>query len=693
MLTASPHIKSDKPYQQSPQYKKPHPYNPEASISLKNSINLKDFQFNEELEYYKNRCLDLEQYARHLKNELDTTIIKYSKQGALDEKAELMIHQNQILSQDIDKLQKNFAQKKTECELWKSKYEQQLNSAVQLKAQYELDLRKLSNELKLLEERNSILEKERSHEVEATKTNFSIQNEQQRHSYLHQIDLLENQLRKLREYADIRDKEIYELETKLTKVLQDREYVETKLLKDNDLYRTKLQEQERDNQIEMNNLRQKLDILNQGQLDNIKNQYMAQAEILDDEIEKLKGLLEIKNEEIKTLIDQNERLRTNYEKEIETITLQFHILKEKMFENEQRFQEESQQMENDLRNQHQIGVEALQQHHQNSNQILENQILHLKGQVLEQTKQLEELQKIRQQLLQANLQDQDNAQNIINNLKKEILDLQNRYQDQIQKNYQDYDIQKKELLNYNQQQQEYNLQLQQQIQNLNQIIELKESQYETTLVQFKNMNDQLINKLNDLYRENEQIKAKFNVTISELEDQLNRSLKQIKQQDNKLQSLSSTYQRDKQNADRQINNLQNQNRQKELQLAELKAQLKAAQENIEKIENELQETKNTYQSQFEEQKYNYEQEIEQIQTQQYEDQISTKKNFEEKENSLNQELIRIKGDFHTQKTLNLEMNQKIDQYGQQIQNAVNSSDVIKQYEILSEINLVNRLKN
>ncbi|CAK94616.1 unnamed protein product (macronuclear) [Paramecium tetraurelia] len=693
MLTASPHMKSDKPYQQSPQYKKPHPYNPEASISLKNSINLKDFQFNEELEYYKTRSADLEQYARQLKNELDTTIIRMSKQGALDEKAELMIHQNQILSSDIDKLQKNFAQKKTECELWKSKYEQQLNSAVQLKAQYELDLRKLSNELKMLEERNAILEKERSHEVEATKTNFSIQNEQQRHSYLTQIDVLENQLRKLREYAEIRDKEIYELENKLTKVLQDREYVETKLLKDNDIYRTRLQEQERDNQIEMNNLRQKLDILNQGQLDNIKNQYMAQAEILDDEIEKLKGLLGIKNEEIKTLIDQNERLRANYEREIETITLQFHVLKEKMFENEQRFQEESQQMENNLRSQHEIGVETLQSHHQNSNQILENQIAHLKGQVLEQSKQLEELQKIRQQLHQANLQDQENAQNIINNLKKEIQDQQSRYQDQILKNYQDYDLQKKELLNYNQQQLEFNQQLQQQIQNLNQIIELKEQQYETTLVQFKNMNDQLINKLNDLYRDNEQNKAKFNVTVAEQEDQLNKQLKLIKQQEHKIQQLSSTSQRDKQNAERQITNLQNQNRQKEQQLAELKAQLKAAEENLDKIDNELQETKNTLQSQIEEQKYNYEQEIESIQSQQNEDLLSTKKLYEEKETSLNQELIQLKGNLQTQQTLNIELNQKLDEYGQQIQNAVNNSDVIKQYEILSEINLINRLRN
>lgn len=38
----------------------------------------------------------------------------------------------------------------------------------------------------------------------------------------------------------MRDKEIYELENRLTKVLQEREFVETKLMKENDHFRIKL---------------------------------------------------------------------------------------------------------------------------------------------------------------------------------------------------------------------------------------------------------------------------------------------------------------------------------------------------------------------------------------------------------------------------------------------------------------------
>lgn len=34
-------MKSDKPYSQSPGFKRQHPFNGEASVSLKNSINLK----------------------------------------------------------------------------------------------------------------------------------------------------------------------------------------------------------------------------------------------------------------------------------------------------------------------------------------------------------------------------------------------------------------------------------------------------------------------------------------------------------------------------------------------------------------------------------------------------------------------------------------------------------------------------
>ena len=73
--------------------------------------------------------------------------MRLTKTGELDSKVELVLKQNQALSNELDRSQKSVAQKKTECDLWKQKYENQLNQAVQMKAAFELDLRKLSQEL------------------------------------------------------------------------------------------------------------------------------------------------------------------------------------------------------------------------------------------------------------------------------------------------------------------------------------------------------------------------------------------------------------------------------------------------------------------------------------------------------------------------------------------------------------------
>ncbi|CAD8207449.1 unnamed protein product [Paramecium pentaurelia] len=703
MLNSSPHMKSDKPYTQSPQYKKQYPYSIDTNGSVRNSFTSKSIkenrlntdqqQFNEELEYYKNRSADLEIYSRQLKNELDAMMIRMSKQGTLDDKTEYILHQNQILNQDLDKLQKSYAQKKTECELWKSKYEQQLNSAVQLKAQYELDLKKLSNELKLLEERNNLLEKERSQEVEATKTNFSIQNEQQKHNYLTQIDMLQNQVRKLREYADMRDKEMDNLELKFNQILQEKEYFENQLLKENDILRNRLQDQEREFSLDVNSLRQKQDIIYQGQIENLKKQYSTQSEIMDSEIEKLKGLLDIKNTEIETLLLQNKRMRTNFEEETQTIRTQFEILEQKMIKNEQKNLEEQQNVEKNLIIQHEKNIEKQKSDFINQIQILEKQINHQKNQILEQQNQLNELQKYSQQLLQSNQKDQEKSQIIINNQKKEILQQSEEYQSQIQKNYKDYELQKVELINYNQQQQALMNQLQQQIQSLNQIIELKEKQYETTLIQFKQLNNQSYNKLIQVSNENEQIKIQSQKYIEELEEQVQIQKEQNSEQEQQLISLQSTLQREKMNAERQIKNLQQQNREKDQTIEQLRIQIQTKELNIHKLQSELQDTTNTLSNLLEEEKNKTEQEIQQLQISQNEELANTKKKLNQKENSMKSELVQLKSELQTQQTLNSELNKKLELYGQQIEQVVNNSNIIKQYQVLSEINLTNRLQN
>ena len=62
-------------------------------------------------------------------------------------------------------------------------------------------------------------------------------------------------MRKYRDYADERDKEIFDLENKLNRMNGDHEIIENRLLKDLDIMRIKLAENEREHQIEMNNVR------------------------------------------------------------------------------------------------------------------------------------------------------------------------------------------------------------------------------------------------------------------------------------------------------------------------------------------------------------------------------------------------------------------------------------------------------
>lgn len=60
-------------------------------------------------------------------------------------------HNAQLLGEN-DNITKGYNQKKTECEVWKQKYESQMNSVIQMKATYELDMKKLNGEISRLKE-------------------------------------------------------------------------------------------------------------------------------------------------------------------------------------------------------------------------------------------------------------------------------------------------------------------------------------------------------------------------------------------------------------------------------------------------------------------------------------------------------------------------------------------------------------
>jgi phage gp46-like protein len=86
-----------------------------------------------------------------------------------------------------------------------------------------------------------------------------------------------------------------------------------RLLKDNETLRHRINVIELDRQKELESLRTKLEGYSHSTLDNLRKTHMNSIEVLESEIDKLRALLEIKNAEIETLIQQNIKLKQNFE--------------------------------------------------------------------------------------------------------------------------------------------------------------------------------------------------------------------------------------------------------------------------------------------------------------------------------------------------------------------------------------------
>lgn len=75
-----------------------------------------------------------------------------------------------------------------------------------------------------------------------------------------------------------------------------------RLLKENEILRHRLNDLELNKQRELEELNESLNRFTLQQIENLKRDFQHQNDVTEREVEKLKGLLEIKNVEIETLI-------------------------------------------------------------------------------------------------------------------------------------------------------------------------------------------------------------------------------------------------------------------------------------------------------------------------------------------------------------------------------------------------------
>lgn len=127
----------------------------------------------------------------------------------MEEKVDMVLKHNAQLLGENDQLSKGFNQKKTESEVWKQKYEAQMNNSIQMKATNELDLKKLNGEISRIKDLldQNQMEKVRGIEETASKGEIDKRNSIQsiKLSYNNDLQIHQEQIKKLRDIIEQRE--------------------------------------------------------------------------------------------------------------------------------------------------------------------------------------------------------------------------------------------------------------------------------------------------------------------------------------------------------------------------------------------------------------------------------------------------------------------------------------------------------
>ncbi|CAD8066957.1 unnamed protein product [Paramecium primaurelia] len=270
---------------------------------------------------------------------------------------------NNDLHVELEKMTKQMIQKRSEAELWKQKYEQQLSSTMQMRNNYELELQQLSKEVQRLLDKIDQFEYEKR--------------------------LNDKQL--VRETLQDKDLEIDDLVSKLQRMRLEHENESQRLLNENDNLRHKINQIELDRQKELEQMRFKIETFHSQNLDNLRKTHQSQISVVESEIDKLRGLLEIKNNEIETLLQQNMKLKASYENQINELNAQFDGQKSKYQKQEIIHRDQLNQLQQQLLDEQKFSMQSLSKNYEQSIFTLEKEIVNHQKKNDNLSKEIQEL--------------------------------------------------------------------------------------------------------------------------------------------------------------------------------------------------------------------------------------------------------------------------------------------------------------
>ncbi|CAD8157566.1 unnamed protein product [Paramecium octaurelia] len=475
--------------------------------------------FVQEIEFLKAKCQELETENRLLFEEQQQLQRRAHDIVTNDSNVESYIKENNMLQTENEKLIKLSRQRKTDADLWKSKYENQLQQILQMKSNYEFEIKQLNAELQKLGAVLSQAEAERQRQLVGISGQIESQSNQDFENLKKatnlQIEISESQIRKLRDHIDEQNNEISDLQQKILRQKTEDDIQIERLLKENELLRVKIHQQESEKQRELEHMNDNLNNFSQQQIQLLKHEFARQSDVQQSEIDKLKGLLEIKNAEIETLLGQNAKNKQMFEDQINDLRTEIQILKQKLLDQERQARVILETSLKDQQNQHQRDQETLKSYYQTQIINLEKEINDLKG-IIEHKNQ-----QIQIQIEEKNLQRQQ--------LEQLIVDLRR-------------EIENQKLITFEQEKQKNNEinELDDQFQKSTSLLNENIDQQKLQILFLEGEIEKLKEMLSQKTKDQESLIAQFNLHKRQLEDDIRRLKDEIHSLKQEILSITSS---------------------------------------------------------------------------------------------------------------------------------------------------------
>ncbi|CAD8171585.1 unnamed protein product [Paramecium pentaurelia] len=533
----------------------------------------------------KNRCkeisIEVAKFLQQINRNESNYPSMYSSNVGIDNKnhEESLVAQQQKLQQQNQSLQNKCLIKQQEIDQWKQKYEQTAKQLNELKSKYDEDIKILNQEIQAVNERITSCEQQRNYSFFDQKatgdnlTNMSIQ------TFQRSINENENQIEQNKLLDEISEKNTIINSLTFTLEKTKIEVSEAQLRSNGEIEQLK----SKINQIQQQQM--KMEFNQNSEIQKIKVAYNNQIEILKEEINQLKCLIEIKNQEIQNINNQNQRLKYQIDQESNTLQQDNDILRFQVIKKEQQYQEDINQTKSNYLSLQQNEINSIKQSSQKQLSDLDTKIKDLKE--LLSYNNTEQYQLIIDRLKQRDHYEIENQRlnSIIEDLNKRLL-LQRQQSQSLNtesiRKIQDLQIQCQMLLEETNQKME-------QIQIENTFLKNQIVQKDNEINNFEN----IYKKLNT-YKENlTKLQEENSIILSHYEQQV----KQIqKEKETQIYQLQRNFESQLKQYDFQLQNLINEKLQY-MQMLEIKNQecidlnlevnnLQLQQKNI-KIDNEL----------------------------------------------------------------------------------------------------------